>query len=219
LILILGTDICSLNFVWGAKKCIFLCALLTLVMMGAAVAVVNRLRGVPVVPADEGSVISLTSSQESLLKELHGTGSIDTPQGDVQFNFPPVPTIGTQMDIKVLVSRNAKMHKRFEEAASIVSRAVKNATTEARTVPVADATARVLVREEITERMKQIRTRKQIRLNREGWINEIQQALTIRMRLHEIMNANSSGVLVNKVEPVFIKEARGEVVYMDEDEF
>jgi hypothetical protein len=67
--------------------------------------------------------------------------------------------------------------------------------------------------------MKQIRTRKQIRLNREGWINEIQQALTIRMRLHEIMNANSSGVLVNKVEPVFIKEARGEVVYMDEDEF
>jgi hypothetical protein len=184
--------------------------------MGAAVAVVNRVRGAQVAPQDD--LVSLTSSQESLMREMNGEAGGYDAGPETDFQFPAMPKIGSNMDIQILIERNEKMHKRFREASTVVSRAVKKATSEAQTVPVADATSRVLVSEEISERMKKVKTRKQIRMMTEANINEIQQALTVRMRTHEIMNNNSSGVLINKIEPVFIKEARGDVIYLDEDE-
>ena len=182
--------------------------------MGGAIA---NLRAPKVAPLDDQSVVSLTSSQRSLLNEING---IQDPEEEAAvknpYIFPPMPSMGSTIDIRILDQRNAKMEKNFKEIVRNVMMDTKNMIEDVKVVPVSDATSKQLVSVAISERMKEIRTRKQIRLAREANINKIQQALTVRMRTHEIMNANSAKVLVNKIEPIFIKEARGEVIQLDE---
>ena len=130
-----------------------------------------------------------------------------------RFRDPPLPLIGTEVDIKKLVKRNHRMAAVFNEILRNVNIDSKDAATEARETPVADSTERVLVTQAVSERMHRTRTRKQNRLAREANINEIQRILAVRVRTHELMNENCSNVLVNKIEPIYIMESRSKVIY------
>ena len=182
--------------------------------MGGAL---TNLRAPKVAPGDDQSIVSLTPSQKSMLDEINGIQDPDEqPATPNAYIFPPMPFMGSTIDIRILDQRNIKCEKNFKDIVRNVMMDTKNMIEEVKAVPVSDATSKQLVSMAISERMNQIRTRKQIRLAREANINKIQQVLTARMRTHEIMNMNSSKVLVNKIEPIFIKEARGQVIHLDE---
>ncbi len=128
---------------------------------------------------------------------------------------PPMPIMGIEIDFEELRTRSKKMQSLFQEFTDAVAKETIMTTEAAKSVPVSDATQRVLVTAEVKQIMAQHRTRKQVRIAREENINEIQKALALRMHTHELMNENISGVLVNKLEPVYIREARTRITYPD----
>lgn len=141
---------------------------------------------------------------------------LDSQQQDINYLDPPMPHIGEQVNINLLINRNKKMREICYNILDAVAHDSRQSMIEAKTIPVSDSTQRVLVTEEVTERMRRRTTKKDLRLGREANINEIQKALALRRNAHVVMNDNYSKVLVNKLEPIFIHEARATVSHPED---
>lgn len=172
--------------------------------MGALLSRFSSSKDAKVAAQDEESVASI-SSQDSLASGVDpkASGYVD----------PPMPLIGEMMDINVLVKRNRRVQQTFLGFLDAVEKDTKEACLGAKNVPVADVTEKNLVTEGVRESMAKTRSRKQIRMARDANINEIQKGLALRMRTIELMNENIAGVIVGKIEPVFIREARTVVIH------
>lgn len=80
---------------------------------------------------------------------------------------------------------------------------------EGSTIPVYHEPERVKVTTEVTDRIGQKRTMRALRATLDNSLHEIKQVLNWRKIAIQMMNKNTSQVVVRKEENIDLKEARG----------
>ena len=90
----------------------------------------------------------------------------------------------------------------------MVKAEVKGAREVSRNIPVAEGLDRVTVSDEVGEHIDRVKAKRDIDQAVQKNMIEIQKALNFRKTSIVLMNSNYSKVLVRKIEPIKIQEAR-----------
>lgn len=129
------------------------------------------------------------------------------------FFDPPMPSLGTAGDFEQMEKRNAKAELGLNTLLSLVKREAQESVQISKNIPVSKEIDRVVVTDEVAEYLDRVTTKKQIDANMKKNNQEIQKALNFRKSAIVLMNSNYSKVLVRKIEPIYINEARSIISY------
>jgi hypothetical protein len=167
-----------------------------------------------VVPADEDidddidDLLSAGSGDLTLTSEDKKQGEEVQKETKKGFFDPPMPNLGIAGDVDRMQKRNSKAEIGLNTLLSLVKREVQESLVVSKAIPVSKESDRVVVNDEISEYLELITTKKQVNESIKRNNMEIQKALNFRKSALILMNSNYSKVLVRKIEPIYINEAR-----------
>jgi hypothetical protein len=125
-----------------------------------------------------------------------------------EFFDPPMPNIGLAGNVEKMKERTQKAENGLNTLLAMVKRETDVSQLLITKLPVSHTLDRVGVTEEVDAYIRTVQSRADIfALNRRNTV-EIQKALAFRKSALVMMNSNYSKVLVRKIEPIYVAEAR-----------
>ena len=115
---------------------------------------------------------------------------------------PPMPKIGEPSRYLQVVERIEKAKPVTRKLLDLSRREVADSILEAGSIPVGDSIDRVKVTTDITDRMSQKRSIKAVRRSLDITFQQIKRFLNFRRIGIDLMNHNSMGVVVRKLEDI-----------------
>lgn len=159
-------------------------------------------------PADGSEEGSETEEQRE--RDKSGSRKNDFVEMDSKYQYydPPMPKIGTPVDMDLLINRNKRAEYGLEKLMDMVIRDAKDSIVEAKVIPVSKGFDRIYVTEEQSEHIGRVRTTRHIDNRVQKNLQHIQKALNYRKSAIIMMNSNYSQQLVRHIEPIYVNEAR-----------
>ncbi len=160
-------------------------------------------------PFAEGSEAG-SEQDEEREGDKSGSKKNDVVEMDSKYPYydPPMPKIGTPVDMDLLINRNKRAEFGLEKLMDMVIRDTKDSIEESKTIPVSKGFDRIFVTEKQSEHIGRVRTTKHIENRVQKNVQHIQKSLNYRKSAIIMMNSNYSHQLVRHIEPIYVTEAR-----------
>lgn len=127
---------------------------------------------------------------------------------EVKYIDPPMPYMGPPLRYRAVVDRVQKAKPVMKKILDLCRTQVVDSVMEGATVPVDDATERVRVSKDISNRIGLKRTMFALKSSLESTFTEITRILNWRRISVDLMNHNTSNAIVRKIEPINTAESR-----------
>jgi hypothetical protein len=129
-------------------------------------------------------------------------------RNEVKYIDPPMPYMGPPLKYRVIVDRVQKAKPVTKKILDLCRTQVVDSVMEGATVPVDDATERVKVTKDVSNRIGLKRTMFALKSSLESTFTEITRILNWRRIAVDLMNHNTSNAIVRKIEPINVAESR-----------
>ena len=127
---------------------------------------------------------------------------------EIKFIDPPMPYMGPPMRYRAIVDRVQKAKPVTKKILDLCRTQAVDSVMEGATIPVDDATERVKVSKDVSNRIGLKRTMFALKSSLESTFSEITRILNWRRIAVDMMNHNTSNIVVRKVEPINTAESR-----------
>ena len=121
---------------------------------------------------------------------------------------PPMPDVGMKVDFDKLLHRKLNVKQSMRAMFNVVHKDCTMSVDAAKVIPVSDLVERIKVTEPIVDLIKTRLSKKEDRQFVKDNLLESQRYISLRKSTLNMMNHNYNDIIVKKLDPVKVQEAR-----------